>query len=81
MSATDRVRVDSRGTRCPRPVIDAARAARIADPGTVLELLADDPAADADVPAWCRMRGHTLLTTETVPPEAGGGRRYEIRLG
>lgn len=73
--------VDARGTRCPRPVIDAARAARVEDPGVVLHLLADDPAAEADVPAWCRMRRHTLLGVTDVPVGGGGGRRYEIRLG
>jgi TusA-related sulfurtransferase len=29
-----------------------------------VELLADDPAAGPDVAAWCRMRGHSLLSSE-----------------
>ncbi|UWP87651.1 sulfurtransferase TusA family protein [Dactylosporangium fulvum] len=33
-------------------------------PGTVIEVLADDPAAAVDIPAWCRMRGHTFVSTE-----------------
>jgi TusA-related sulfurtransferase len=48
--------VDSRGRRCPLPIIDLAAAARTAPPGTVITVLADDPAAATDVPAWCRMR-------------------------
>ena len=35
-------------------------------PGQVLRLVALDPGAPADIPAWCRMTGHTLL--EQRPP-------------
>jgi TusA-related sulfurtransferase len=51
------VTVDSRGRRCPLPIIDLAAAARTATAGTLITVLADDPAAATDVPAWCRMRG------------------------
>ncbi len=52
-------RLDCRGMRCPRPVIELARAA--AGSSDELLLLADDPATEIDVPAWCRMRGATLV--------------------
>ena len=29
-------------------------------PGQVLRLIARDPGAPQDLPAWCRMTGHTL---------------------
>ncbi|PRY62669.1 tRNA 2-thiouridine synthesizing protein A [Knoellia remsis] len=59
--ATDKAPdLDARGLKCPLPVIRLARIARAADPGTVLLALADDPAAEADIPAWARMRGHTV---------------------
>jgi tRNA 2-thiouridine synthesizing protein A len=35
-------------------------------PGQVLRLIARDPGAPADLPAWCRMTGHALVTQE--PP-------------
>lgn len=35
-------------------------------PGQVLRLIALDPGAPADIPAWCRMTGHALL--EAQPP-------------
>ncbi|MGL4744952.1 MAG: sulfurtransferase TusA family protein [Dermatophilaceae bacterium] len=54
--------VDARGTRCPVPVIRVARAARDLAPGTTVVLLADDVAARSDVPAWGRLRGHTVTT-------------------
>jgi tRNA 2-thiouridine synthesizing protein A len=30
-------------------------------PGQVIRLIARDPGAPADLPAWCRMTGHTLM--------------------
>lgn len=30
-------------------------------PGQVLKLIARDPGVPADIPAWCRMTGHTLV--------------------
>ena len=35
-------------------------------PGQLLQLIARDPGAPADLPAWCRMTGHTLLSA--APP-------------
>lgn len=57
-------RVEARGVLCPVPIIRLARAARGLPPGSLIELLSDDPAAAHDVPAWCRLRGHTLVMTE-----------------
>ena len=56
--------VDARGSRCPVPVIRLARAARGLAPGTTVVLLADDVAAWSDVPAWARMKGHTVSLLE-----------------
>jgi tRNA 2-thiouridine synthesizing protein A len=33
-------------------------------PGQVLRLVALDPGAPADLPAWCRLTGHTLVAAE-----------------
>ena len=49
--------LDCRGQRCPLPVIELARRIGGVDLGELVVLLADDPAARVDVPAWCRMRG------------------------
>ena len=58
--------VDAIGMRCPRPIIELARAAQLAPPSTVFALLASDPAAAPDVAAWCRMRGYVLLSADVV---------------
>lgn len=63
-TAPDPLVVDARGLRCPAPVIALARAARDAAPGSTVVVLATDPAARHDVPAWARMRGHTMGTSE-----------------
>lgn len=64
-------RVEARGVLCPVPIIRLARAAAALPPGSVLELLTDDPAAAHDVPAWCRLRGHELLSTAAVGSGTG----------
>jgi tRNA 2-thiouridine synthesizing protein A len=33
-------------------------------PGQVLALVARDPGAPADIPAWCRMTGHALVAEQ-----------------
>ena len=32
--------------------------------GELFQLIALDPGAPADIPAWCRLTGHTLVATE-----------------
>ncbi|WP_306209425.1 sulfurtransferase TusA family protein [Actinoplanes sp. RD1] len=48
--------VDSRGRRCPLPIIDLARALPEVEVGGLIRVLADDPAAANDIPAWCRLK-------------------------
>jgi len=52
------IELDCRGQRCPLPVIELARSIGSVEIGGVVRILADDPAAAVDIPAWCRMRGH-----------------------
>jgi tRNA 2-thiouridine synthesizing protein A len=33
-------------------------------PGAVLKIRATDPAAPEDLPAWCRMTGHPLVSAD-----------------
>lgn len=61
--------VDARGLRCPAPVLALARALPGVDVGAEVTLLADDPAARADVPAWCGLRGQELVSQELVSHE------------
>ena len=61
MGSARPVVVDARGLRCPLPVIRLAQVARDSPAGTVVEVWATDPAARADIPAWCRMRAQDYL--------------------
>jgi len=65
---SDRV-VDALGTYCPVPIALAARAAATLGPGAVIELLADDPLIEVDLPAWCHDAGHSLLRLERAGRE------------
>ena len=49
--------LDCRGMRCPLPVIRLANHLPDIPIGATIAVVADDPAARPDIPAWCRMRG------------------------
>jgi tRNA 2-thiouridine synthesizing protein A len=55
------ITLDCRGQRCPLPVIALAKRVRTAASGDVIRVLADDPAAANDIPAWCRMKSQEFL--------------------
>ncbi|WBB54282.1 sulfurtransferase TusA family protein [Verrucosispora sp. WMMD573] len=66
MTTPDEV-LDCLGQRCPLPVIALARRLPELPVGAVLRVLADDPAAAVDIPAWCRMRQQDYLGTTPGP--------------
>jgi tRNA 2-thiouridine synthesizing protein A len=66
------IEIDCLGQRCPLPVIALAKRIRTAEVGDVLRVLADDPAAANDIPAWCRMKEQEFLGSPA--PDA-----YEVR--
>jgi len=53
--------IDSRGSFCPGPITDLFKAYRSSQLGDVIELLATDPAAKADVTAWTQRTGNELV--------------------
>ncbi len=57
--------LDERGRRCPLPVIELARRIGDVPVGATVAVVADDPGARADIPAWCRMRGQDYLGAST----------------
>lgn len=67
--------IDTVGRRCPLPVIDLAKRIGEVPVGAIVEVLADDPAAAADIPAWCRMREHDYVGA--VPHDDAIG--YQVR--
>lgn len=71
------ITVDGTGLLCVtlllllRKRIDGAR------PGTVVRVIATDPAAPLDLPAWCHMTGHHYLGPV---PDPSGRPVYRLRL-
>lgn len=58
------------------PLIMAQEYANHADAGTEFVLLATDPGVHEDIPAWCRMHGHCIVSTD----ESANEIRMTIRL-
>jgi len=56
--------VDATGLACPQPIILLAKQIPEIAIGETITLLADDPAAIFDVPAWCRMTDNELVSSE-----------------
>jgi len=67
--------VDTSGTCCPEPLMQAHRAIKTMQPGQVLELISTDIGSRMDIPAWCGRTGHELLRTK----EDGKTFRYYVR--
>lgn len=72
--------VDARGVRCPMPVIMIARAAAALPGGSLVTVIATDPAARHDVPAWARMRGHTVVDDDALASSPADEIRLTVRL-
>ena len=68
--------VDARGLRCPLPIIRLANNIGDVPVGGTLAVVAEDPAARTDVPAWCRMRGQEFLGEDVTDD---GVPRYRVR--
>lgn len=56
--------VDSIGLYCPEPVFRARKAMEGADVGETIEIYADDPASESDIPVLVKKLGQELLTVE-----------------
>jgi tRNA 2-thiouridine synthesizing protein A len=50
--------------RCPRPIIELAKARRRGSPGDRIVVEADDLAFESDVKAWCETTGQTLCSLD-----------------
>ena len=67
--------IDAIGLKCPLPVLLARRALAKLGTGAVLVVMADDPLARIDLPAFCQAEGHELLGIEA----AALGQIFRIR--
>jgi tRNA 2-thiouridine synthesizing protein A len=72
---------DAFGRKCPIPIIMLAEQIRDVPVGEIIAVLADDPAAYTDVPAWCGMKSHEFVYRTDLEPGWAFGirRRYLYR--
>ncbi|MBT3263168.1 MAG: sulfurtransferase TusA family protein [Acidiferrobacteraceae bacterium] len=56
--------LDATGLLCPLPVIRTQDRVATLRQGDVLSVHCTDPGALLDIPAWCRIHGHELLSTQ-----------------
>jgi tRNA 2-thiouridine synthesizing protein A len=62
-------KLDARRLLCPMPVIRTQNRIKELKAGDKLEITCTDPGALSDIPSWCRIFGHTVLSTNTVDRE------------
>jgi tRNA 2-thiouridine synthesizing protein A len=55
-------RWDAGDTGCGQLIVELRRQLERLASGASLEVVARDAGAPADLPAWCRMTGHTLVS-------------------
>lgn len=55
------ITLDGTGLLCVALLLRLRAAIAHAGPGTVVHVIATDPAAPLDLPAWCHMTGHHYL--------------------
>lgn len=69
--------LDAIGLLCPEPLFQARTAIDALEPGEVLEVLADDPAAEEDLTRFAKRAGHEIVAVENK----GDYKSFLIRRG
>jgi tRNA 2-thiouridine synthesizing protein A len=69
--------LDCIGLLCPEPLFQTREAMDALDEGEVLELFADDPAAEEDITRFAKRAGHEIVSID----DQGEHKRFLIRKG
>jgi tRNA 2-thiouridine synthesizing protein A len=75
-AAAPALTIDALGRKCPIPIIMLAERIREVPVGQIVAVLADDPAAQTDVPAWCMLKSQDFVTATELP---GQGWTFLVR--
>jgi tRNA 2-thiouridine synthesizing protein A len=59
--------LDCVGLFCPQPLFQTKQAIESIKPGQILEILADDAAAEEDIKRFCKRTGHELISVKRLP--------------
>lgn len=69
--------LDCVGLLCPEPLFQTREAMDALEAGEVLEVLADDPAAEEDLTRFAKRAGHEVIAVD----DQGDYKRFLIRKG
>ena len=58
--------VDCIGLYCPMPILKTRQEMDKLGVGDILEILADDPAAEPDLKSWAKRTGHKILKIDNT---------------
>ena len=79
---TASIQLNTRGLRCPEPVMMLHQAIRKAKTDEVIEVLATDPSTSWDIPKFCMHLGdELLLKEESLDENSHTQYRYLVRKG
>ncbi|MCD2449199.1 sulfurtransferase TusA family protein [Methylicorpusculum oleiharenae] len=59
-----RYSLDAKRLLCPLPVIRTQDRVKQLKSGDQLEVSCTDPGVMQDIPAWCRINGHTIMSAQ-----------------
>ena len=69
--------IDCQRLLCPMPVIRVQDCVATLEKGETVTAICTDPGVLHDIPAWCRINGHTVVSTESDDREY----RITVRVG
>jgi len=75
-AAVPSLTIDALGRKCPIPIIMLAERIREVPVGQLVAVLADDPATETDVPAWCMLKSQEFVMATALP---GSGWSFLVR--
>jgi len=61
--------LDCRNLLCPMPVIRTQNALKELSEGELLEVTCTDPGTLSDIPTWCRINEHEVISTKEMGHE------------
>lgn len=61
--------LDCRNLLCPMPVIRTQNALKDIADGDTLEVICTDPGTLSDIPTWCRINQHQVISSEEIDNE------------
>ena len=66
---SDVIELNARRLLCPMPVIRLQDCINQQVSGARVRIFCTDPGTLNDIPAWCRINGHTVLNSEEIDHE------------